>query len=196
MLEFIKSSFRVRGLYMFIKQYLGISKSRFGHIGNNVKITPPIFIDEQNCYIYDNVGIGSNAYISTPNAKVIIKGDCAIAENLTIHTGNHARICGMFVTDINESNKPKGYDQDVIIDRDVWIGCNVTILAGVHVGRGATIAAGAIVTKDVPAYTVVGGVPAKVIKINWTIDKIMAHEQKLYPKEQRFSHEYLEHLYE
>lgn len=196
MLEFIKSSFRVRGLYMFIKQYLGISKSRFGHIGNNVKITPPIFIDEQNCYIYDNVGIGSNAYISTPNAKVIIKGDCAIAENLTIHTGNHARICGMFVTDINESNKPKGYDQDVIIDRDVWIGCNVTILAGVHVGRGATIAAGAIVTKDVPAYTIVGGVPAKVIKINWTIDKIMAHEQKLYPKEQRFSREYLEHLYE
>lgn len=196
MLEFIKSSFRVRGLYMFIKQYLGISKSRFGHIGNNVKITPPIFIDEQNCYIYDNVGIGSNAYISTPNAKVIIKGDCAIAENLTIHTGNHARICGMFVTDINESNKPKGYDQDVIIDRDVWIGCNVTILAGVHVGRGATIAAGAIVTKDVPAYTIVGGVPAKVIKINWTIDKIMDHEQKLYPKEQRFSREYLEHLYE
>ena len=88
----------------------------------------------------------------------------------------------MFVTDINESNKPKGYDQDVIIDRDVWIGCNVTILAGVHVGRGATIAAGAIVTKDVPAYTIVGGVPARVIKINWTIDKIMAHEQKLYPK--------------
>lgn len=47
------------------------------------------------------------------------------------------------------------------MEDDVWIGCNATILSGVHVGQGAVIAAGAVVTKDVP---IVGGVPAHVIK--------------------------------
>lgn len=74
----------------------------------------------------------------------------------------------MFVSDINEANKPKGYDKDVVVEKDVWIGCNVTLLAGVHVGRGAIIAAGAVVTKDIPAYSICGGVPAKIIKHKWS----------------------------
>lgn len=127
-------------------------------------------------YIYDNVGVGSHALFSTPNAKIIIKGNCAIAEHLTIHTGNHARVVGKFVTDITEEKKPKGFDKDVIIENDVWIGSNVTILSGVHVGRGSTIAAGAVVNKDVPPYCIVGGVPAKPIKAYWTIEQIQKHE--------------------
>ena len=53
---------------------------------------------------------------------------------------------------------------DIIVEDDVWIGCRATIMSGVHIGQGAVIAAGAVVTKDVPPYAVVGGVPAKVIK--------------------------------
>lgn len=53
---------------------------------------------------------------------------------------------------------------DIVLDDDVWIGANVTVLSGVHIGQGAVIAAGAVVNADVPAYAVVGGVPAKVIK--------------------------------
>ena len=119
---------------------------------------------------------------------------CAIAENLAIHTGNHARLVGKFVTDITEETKPGGYDQDVIIEKDVWIGANVTILAGVHVGRGATIAAGAVVNKDVPPYAIVGGIPAKVLKYYWTIDQILEHESSLYPESERFSREELESI--
>ena len=52
----------------------------------------------------------------------------------------------------------------VIIEDDVWIGRCVTILSGVHVGKGAVIAAGSVVNKDVPPYSVVGGVPARIIK--------------------------------
>lgn len=51
-----------------------------------------------------------------------------------------------------------------IVGNDVWIGANASILAGVHVGDGAVIAAGAVVTKDIPPNAVVGGVPARIIK--------------------------------
>lgn len=57
-----------------------------------------------------------------------------------------------------------GSKGDIDIDDDVWIGYNVTILSGVHIGQGAIIAAGAVVSTDVPPYAIVGGVPAKVIK--------------------------------
>lgn len=138
------------------------------------------------------MGLGSHAYLSTPSAKIIIKGNCAIAHHLSVHTGNHARVLGKFVTDITKANKPEGYDHDVIIEKDVWIGANVTILEGVTIGRGATIAAGAVVNKDVPPYSIVGGVPAKVIKFYWTVDQILEHESSLYPESERFSIEELE----
>lgn len=53
---------------------------------------------------------------------------------------------------------------DIVVDNDAWIGYGVTIMSGVHIGQGAVVAAGAVVTKDVPPYAIVGGVPAKVIK--------------------------------
>lgn len=53
---------------------------------------------------------------------------------------------------------------DITVEDDVWIGYRAVILSGVHIGQGAVIAAGAIVTKDVPPYAVVGGIPAKIIK--------------------------------
>ena len=126
---------------------------------------------------------------------MIIKDHCAIAEGLTIHTGNHVRVPGLFVTQIKEKDKPQGYDKDVIIEEDVWIGCNVTLLSGVTIGRGTTVAAGAVVSKSMPPYCVCGGVPAKVIKFYWTIDQILEHETKLYSEKDRYKREQLEELF-
>ena len=112
-----------------------------------------------------------------------------------MHTGNHARIVGTFVSDIRESNKPDGFDQEVVIEEDVWIGCNVTLLAGVTIGRGATVAAGAVVSKSMPPYCICGGVPARFIKFYWTVDQILEHEAKLYEEKDRYTREQLEEIY-
>lgn len=190
--RFLRDNKIVRGLYFLYANYFGMNRAKFGKIGKHVIISPPYSIfNQRNVYIGDHVGILPNAFISAIHAKFVIKGHCAIAEHLTVHTGNHARMNGLFVTDITDGNKPKGYDEDVVIEKDVWIGCNVTILSGVHIGRGATVAAGAVVNKDIPPYCIAGGVPAKPIKFYWTIEEIIQHESKLYPKEERYSREEL-----
>ena len=145
----------------------------------------------KNIYLYANTSLAANSFISATNAKFIIQENCCIAEGLTVHTGNHAMVVGKFCSDIIDDNKPKGYNQDVVIESDVWIGCRVTLLSGVHIGRGAIIAAGAVVNKSIPPYAIAGGVPAKVLKFKWTIDDILEHERILYPKEKRLSKEYL-----
>lgn len=85
------------------------------------------------------------------------------------------------------------WNRDVIVEKDVWIGCNVTLLSGVTIGRGSIVAAGAVVTKDVPFYSIVGGVPAKVLKFRWnTVEEIMKHEELLYPENERIPRDEIE----
>ena len=195
MIKILKSCPFIRGMYVFFNSFFGIRKSNFGYCANSVTLTPPLYIDcPKNVFLYEHTQLASGTVISTPNAKFTIKANCCIAEHLTVHTGNHANVVGMLCSQITEENKPKGYDKDVIVENDVWIGCNVTLLAGVTVGRGAIIAAGAVVSKDVPPYAIAGGVPAKVIKFKWTVDQILEHESKLYPENERFSKEYLEQI--
>ena len=198
MLREIKNNLFVRNcgfLVLRIKRFFML-KSNFAQCADSVIITPPIFVSKpKNIYLGPNVCIGTNAYISAINAKFICKGNCAIAERLTVHTGNHARIVGEFVTDITEANKPEGYDHDVIVEQDCWIGSNVTLFSGVTIGRGTTVAAGAVVSKSIPPYCICGGVPAKFIKFYWTIDQILEHETKLYPEKDRYKREQLEELF-
>ncbi|MFC2097905.1 CatB-related O-acetyltransferase, partial [Bacteroidota bacterium] len=62
--------------------------------------------------------------------------------------------------------------EKILIENDVWLGANVIIVDGVKIGNGAMIGAGAVVTKDVPPYAIMGGVPAKIIKYRFEKDKI------------------------
>ena len=67
----------------------------------------------------------------------------------------------------------------MVIEDDVWCGANVTILKGVTIGRGSIVAAGAVVTHSFPPYSVIGGVPAKLLKMRFTPEEIVEHEKRL-----------------
>lgn len=134
---------------------------------SNIEITPP-------------VNIGPNAVIYSTRAKLIIKEHFISGPNLTIITGDHHYKVGAFMDSLTDKDKIPDNDQDVIIEEDVWCGANVTILKGVTIGRGSIIAAGAVVTKNVPRYSIVGGIPAKVIKKKFTVEEIRQHEELLF----------------
>lgn len=74
----------------------------------------------------------------------------------------------------------RGDQFKIVIEDDVWIGHGAIILTPVRIGRGAIVAAGAVVTKNVPPYAIVGGVPAKVLRMRFTPEQIREHEQMLY----------------
>jgi len=73
----------------------------------------------------------------------------------------------------------RGDAHKIVIEDDVWIGHGVIVLSNVTIGRGAVIAAGSVVNKDVPPYGIVGGVPAKVLKMRFTPEQIKEHERIL-----------------
>lgn len=73
----------------------------------------------------------------------------------------------------------RGVARKTIIEDDVWIGHAAIVMSGVHIGRGSVIAAGAVVTRDVPAYSIAAGVPAKVIKARFSPADIQEHERRL-----------------
>ena len=191
----IKHNRFIRGCYFLYRRYFVYPKGAFGHFGDNITLTPPLmFSNPKNVYLYGNNGL-SNAIIFTTHARFIMKHHSGSAPGLKVATGSHAMVLGRFYKTITETEKPKCLDKDVIVESDVWIGMNVTLLAGVTIGRGSTLAAGTVVTKDVPPYCVAGGVPAKFIKFKWTIDEILEHESKLYPEEERFTREQLEEIF-
>jgi acetyltransferase-like isoleucine patch superfamily enzyme len=123
-------------------------------------------IHTENCQFYSGVRleveeggrieIGNGTYLNRntlvhASKLVRIGRTCKISWDVVIMDSDMHSIPG------KESDKP------VIIEDDAWIGCRVIILKGVHIGRGAVIAAGSVVTKDVPAGVVAGGVPARVL---------------------------------
>ena len=103
-----------------------------------------------------NLGVHLNA---SCGGKIIIGDRCPIGPGVLMRTANHR------FNQPDQFIQEQGHDcADIVIEDDCWIGANAIILPGVHIGRGAVIGAGAVVTKDIPALGIAVGVPARVIK--------------------------------
>ena len=108
----------------------------------------------------NSVGMNYRVSIDASCGGEIIIGDhVMIGPNVVMRSSNHR------YDDLKKPRQLQGHVPGVIrIEDDVWIGANAVILSGVTIRRGAIIAAGAVVTKDVDSYAIVGGVPARLIK--------------------------------
>ncbi len=125
-------------------------------IDDTFRLFPPFYTDfGKNITIGKDVFINSGCHFQDQGGITIGDGSL-IGHNVVLATINH---------DLDPRNNRKNHYAPIIIGNHVWIGSNATILPGVTIGDWSVVAAGAVVTKDVPSYTVVGGIPAKVLKI-------------------------------
>ena len=117
---------------------------------------PPFYTD-----FGKNIKLGKNVFINAgccfqDQGGIELGDGCLIGHQVVIATLNH---------DMCPERRGGMLPKKVVLGKNVWVGAHATILPGVTIGDNAVIAAGAVVTKDVPANAVVGGVPAKVLKM-------------------------------
>ena len=188
----------IKGLRVLYNQYVAPNYYKYGEKGVNAYINlPATIVGAENIYIGENVSIGPYSILTAPVTRIIIKRNSYSGPKLFISTGNHYLKKGYFSRLLtNEDKKRDGanLNWDVVIEEDVWMGANVTVLCK-HIGRGAVIAAGAVCVKDIPPYTIWGGVPAKMLKMRMSVDDIIEHELALYSFEERLSRSDLECLF-
>lgn len=154
--------------------------------GTHVIIAKPQCIQWKGVNCKDYVYIGPGAlFLASKDAEVNIGSHVIFGPNVTVITGNHRTdYLGKWIDQVRIGEKLPENDQPVSFIGDNWIGANSTILKGVTVNRGAIIAAGAIVVKDVPAYAIVGGNPARIIKMRFSEEQIEIHENLLHKNNQ------------
>lgn len=125
-------------------------------IDDTFRLFPPFYTDfGKNITIGKDVFINSGCHFQDQGGITIGDGSL-IGHNVVLATINH---------DLDPRNNRKNHYAPIAIGNHVWIGSNATVLPGVTLGDWSVVAAGAVVTKDVPPYTVVGGVPAKVLRL-------------------------------
>lgn len=124
-------------------------------VGEGLRIEPPFYTD-----FGKNINVGDHVFINAgckfqDQGGICIGDETFIGHNVVLATLDH---------DIDPEKRNMLYPAPIHIGKRVWIGSNVVITKGVTIGDNSVIAAGAVVTKDVPANAVAGGIPAKVIK--------------------------------
>lgn len=165
-----------KGIRFFTIPYY---KSLCLHCGNNVYLGHNLSMTWSSLDIGDHVYIGDRCCFILAKAKLKIGNHVMFAPNVTIRGGDHRLdVIGKYIDEVTE--KLPENDLDVVIEDDVWIGCNVTILKGVTVGQGSVIGAGSIVTKSIPPYTIHVGCGSIKEFPRFSEEQIKEHKTLLY----------------
>ncbi len=172
-------------------------RKAFGSMPAHSTIAYPCHIGKPKyLYVEDFVKIRYGlTIINTGRESVYVKKYTVIAPDVTIITNNHRSTATIPQVLLGESHI-NDKSADVTIGEDVWVGTRTTILAGVTIGRGCIVGANALVSKSVPPYALVAGMPARIIGVKFSISDIEKHEEALYPLEERMSHEDLVSLFD
>jgi len=145
-------------------------------VGKNFVFDPGDFFSYQTISVGNDVYIGPGAKFNASNSAITLGNKIMFGPGATIMGGDHnTSVIGSYMYDVKE--KLPENDLPVVIEDDVWIGACVTILKGVCIGEGSIIAAGAVVVKSIPSYSIAGGVPAKVIKARFSQSELTKHKQ-------------------
>jgi acetyltransferase-like isoleucine patch superfamily enzyme len=115
------------------------------------------YSDRQRITLGKNVFIGENCEFNIQD-RLIISDGCLIAAGCRFIDNNHGTAAGSHVRHQANEQAP------IVIENDCWLGANVIVLKGVHLGRGVIVGAGAVITHDLPDYAVAAGVPARLIR--------------------------------
>lgn len=131
-----------------------------GDAGTNLRVAQGVRINNPSLVsVGDDVYLGDGVQLYAWNERIIIGSNVLIAAGVRIITRKHG------FADSEHPISDQGYtNAPVVIKDDVWIGFNAVLLPGVTIGQGSIVGAGAVVTKDVLPYSIVGGVPARLIR--------------------------------
>ena len=110
-------------------------------------------------------------------------------------TGNHQPTVGV-PHNLLGLNHINDHEKDMVIEEEVWVGVNATLIHGTRLSRGSIVGACSLVNKYVPPYAVVAGIPAKIIAVKFTKDQIVEHEKAIYKENERLKEDYLDELFE
>lgn len=169
--------------YLWDTLWTPVYKYAMKHCGKGVYLRP-MSSDIKglwNLSIGDGTSIPKGCTFYCTDAPLTIGRKVIFGPHPTIITGDHRiDIVGKHIIDVTVSEKTQENDLPVVIEDGVWVGANVTILKGVTIGRGSVVAAGSVVTKSCAPYSIIGGVPAKLIRMRFTEQQIEEHERILY----------------
>ncbi|CDB11065.1 uncharacterized protein BN744_00161 [Bacteroides sp. CAG:633] len=149
-------TFQLNTAYHTPEEVRRLLSELFGYtVPASLRVFPPFYTD-----FGKNITVGENVFINAcchfqDHGGVTLGDGCQIGHNVVFATLNHG---------LSPEERPITYPAPIVLERNVWVGSNATILQGVTIGENAVVAAGAVVTRDVPANTIVGGVPARFIR--------------------------------
>lgn len=163
--EAMKLTAKLNGSYHTPKEIQELFSKLIGSpVDETFALFPPFYTDcGKNIHVGKNVFINS-ACMFQDQGGIIIGDGVLIGHNVVLATLNH---------DIDPRKRSTMHPAPIVIGNNVWIGANATVVPGISIGEGAIVAAGAVVTKDVPPNVIVGGVPAKIIKKIETDEEII-----------------------